>query len=110
MQINPVAKSNAPAGRNGQSAGSFVRQAFEIMLAKRIGREQAVIAHMPPGGMPRVLRMIENRDADSLSSHGAVIITPVGAFAPGLSVANSGAVNDVTFAGFSFETHRFGQA
>src|SRR5690242_1934602 len=66
---------------------------------------------MPPCWMPWILRMIKNRDADSLSLDGAVVIAPIRPFAPGVLVARPGAGNNMTLPGFSFwsfEPHCFG--
>src|SRR5439155_2318190 len=85
MDVKAVAKRHALAGGHLQIAGArgFL---FKIMQAERIRGEQTVVAHVPPGGMTRVLRMIENGDADNLSIHRTVVIAPRGALAPGFAV------------------------
>src|SRR5258707_9248671 len=65
---------------------------------------------MPPGGMQRILRMIENGDSHGLIVHRAVVIAPFGAFAPGLLIPLPGAVDDMAMTDFPFEPHGFGQA
>src|SRR5947209_14559531 len=83
VQIKAVTKCRAFACGNVEVARSFVWQLFEVMLAKRISREQSIVAHVPPGRMPGVLRVIEYGDADSFSIYGTVIVAPIRAFAPG---------------------------
>src|SRR6266446_6142951 len=69
--------------------------------------EQPVIAHVPPGRVPRVAGMIENGDAYGFSVHGTEVIAPVSAFAPGFVVADPGAVDDMAMTDFALEAHSF---
>src|SRR5439155_871583 len=87
VNIEAVAEGDTFPGRHGEiaGAGGFL---FEIMQPERIGAEQAVIAHVPPGRVPRVLRMIENCDAHRLAAHRPVVVHPVRSFAPGRVVAH----------------------
>src|SRR5256885_14554148 len=94
MDVKAIAKRHALAGGHHQVARAR-RFLFKIMEAERIRGEQTVVAHVPPGRMARVLRMIENGDADDLSIHGTVVIAPRGALAPGFSVPHALAVHDV---------------
>ena len=66
VQVEAIAEREALARRDHQvaRAGRFL---FEIVDAERIGGEQAVIPHMPPGRMLRVRGMIEDGDADGLA-------------------------------------------
>src|SRR5436190_17482188 len=111
MDVESVTKGHALAGGYLQvaSAGGFL---FKIMETERIRGEQTVIPHVPPGGMPGVLRVVEDRDTDDLSVHWTVVIAPGGALAPGFSVPHALAVHDVAgrFAFVEFvrpEPHRF---
>src|SRR5438445_8681162 len=94
MDVKAIAKGHALAGGHLQVARArgFL---FKIMQAERIRGEQTVVAHVPPGRMARVLRMIEYGDADNLSIHRTVVIAPRGALAPCFPVAHALAVNDV---------------
>src|ERR1044071_3790276 len=75
VNVNAVAEGDALARGHSQIAGAR-RFLFKIMEAERIGGKQSVIPHVPPGRMPRVLRMIENRDAHDLPAHRSVVIAP----------------------------------
>ena len=110
VQIEAVTKGDALAGGYSQIPRGLIRERFEIMPAKGIGGEQAVIAYMPPGGMQRILRMIENGDTHGLILYRAVIIAPFRAFAPGLLIPHAGTVDDMAMTDFAFEPHRFSQA
>src|SRR5262245_42335850 len=80
------------------------------MLSKRIGREQTVIPHMPPGWMAWILRMIENRYAHRLSFGWSVVIAPIRPCTPAFIVTHIRARDDMTKARLSFRTfqsHRF---
>ena len=110
VQIETVTKGDALAGGHGQIPRGLIRERFEIMPTKGIGRKQAIIAHVPPGGMLRILRMIENGHAHGFVLHRAVVIAPFGAFAPGLLIPHAGAVDDMAMTDFAFEPHRFSQA
>src|SRR5207302_2216855 len=82
VNIEAVAEGDIFPGRHGEiaGAGGFL---FKIMQPERIGAEQTVIAHVPPGRVPRVLWMIENCDANSLAMHRPVVVHPIRSFAPG---------------------------
>ena len=54
--------------------------------------------------------MVEDGDADRFAIDGAIIITPIRAFAPGFAVADAGAVDDMALADFALEAHGLGQA
>src|ERR1035437_3382989 len=110
MQVKPITEGPARAGGHDEVAGGLVWEALEIVLAERIGREQPVVTHMPPGRVARVLGMVENRDADRLALDGAVVITPLRPFAPGLAVAHAGAVDDMALPHLALEPHRLGQS
>src|SRR5215472_10624387 len=58
---------------------------------------------MPPCGMSRILWMIEHCHTDRLAFNWSVVVTPVGAFAPGFVIALARAVDNVPFT--SFEPH-----
>src|SRR5690349_10202712 len=109
MQVKAVAERDVFARREFEVAGFLVRELLEIMAAKRIGGEQTVVANVPPGGMTRILRMIENSDADGFPVYGAVIIAPIGALAPGIGILDAFAVDNVTLGALllPFEAHRF---
>src|SRR6266516_4362208 len=94
MDVKAVAKRHALAGGHAQVARTrgFL---FKVMEAERIRGEQTVVAHVPPGRMSRVLRVIENGDADDLSVHRTVVIAPRGALAPCFAVPHALAVHDV---------------
>src|SRR5439155_17180612 len=96
VQIETVTKGDALAGGHGQIPRRFIRERFEIMPTKGIGGKQAVFAHMPPGGMPRILRMIEYGHAQRSVLHRDVVIPPFRAFAPGPLTPHAGAVDDMT--------------
>src|SRR5213075_2691891 len=68
MDVEAVAERHTLAGGHVQVACAR-GLLFKIMEAERIRGEQTVVAHMPPGRMTRILRMIENGDADNLSIH-----------------------------------------
>src|SRR5439155_385150 len=79
MDVKAVAKHHAlnSGHLQGARAGGFL---FKFMQAERIRGEQTVVAHVPPGRMTRVLRMIENGDPDNLAIHRTVVVAPRGAF------------------------------
>jgi hypothetical protein len=110
VEVKPIAERHAFAGGDFQVAGGRVGELFEVMSAKGVRGEQAVIAHVPPGRMARVLRMVEDRNADDLAFHRAVIIAPIGALAPRFAVALTGAGDDMAFAGALLQPHRLAQA
>src|SRR5262245_52277638 len=108
MQNHPVAESDALTSAQLQIAGLFILQLLEIVAAKRIGREQPIIPHVPPGRVPRVLRMIEKSDSNGLALGGPIIIAPIGPLAPGVVVALAFAVDDMSFA--ALEAHGLGES
>src|SRR5437868_11379083 len=80
------------------------------MPPKGIGGEQTVIPHMPPRGMPRILRMIEHGNPCDAPANRPVIIAPIRALAPRIVVALTGAIHDVAVLARVLELHRFGDA
>ena len=48
----------------------------KVAHAKDIGGEEAVGAGVPVSGMPRILRMVENRDAQRLAFNRARVVYP----------------------------------
>src|SRR5437660_985107 len=109
MQVKAVTKGDAAAGGHSQVAGCFVGEFFKFVLTERIGREQPILTNVPPSGMPRVLRMIKNGHPHGLSVDRAVIVTPISALAPGVSIANARAANDVAVPDRAFKPHGFGK-
>src|SRR5438876_2726513 len=91
MEVKAVPERKAFAGGNREVARArgFL---FKIMNTERVRGEQAVVANVPPGGMTRILWVIEAGNADDPAVHRAVIVTPRGAFAPGFAVAHAFAV------------------
>src|SRR5262249_51196696 len=83
---------------------------FEIMAAKGIRGEQAIIAHVPPGRVPRVFRMVKHGNANNFSLYRPVVVAPIGFFAPCLVVALTGAVENMAVLAGSFEFDAFGDA
>src|SRR5207247_10844029 len=66
MHVETIAEGDALASRNNKVAGGFVRQFLEIVPAKRIGGEQAVVAHVHPRRMSEVLGVSEDSHGISL--------------------------------------------
>src|SRR6202453_3526665 len=106
VHVKAVAEGDGLSGGQGIVAGAFWFL-FKIVNAEGIGGEKAVIAHMPPGWMAQVVRMVKNGDADGLAVNWTGIVAPIGAFSPGLLVAQAGGEDDVAVAGQSFmsQTH-----
>src|SRR5437867_1923857 len=94
VYVKAIAERRALAGFDFHVARAL-RLLFEIVDTEWIGRKEPVIAHVPPRGITRVVRVIEDRDADRLAIHGPVIINPLGPLAPGRVVAHPFAVYDV---------------
>ena len=64
VKENPVAQRQVAVGRDSDIARvGLILEFFEVVLSKGIRGEEPVIAHMPPGGMPRVERVVEDGDA-----------------------------------------------
>src|SRR5262245_3147761 len=59
-----------------------LRLALEVVHAERIGREQAVVARVPPRRMTDVPGMVEQRDADRAAFDGAAVVDEPRALAP----------------------------
>ena len=55
---------------------------LKVGLAERVGREQAVVSHMPVGRIVYAGRMIENGNADDLALPDALQGHPAGPLAP----------------------------
>src|SRR2546426_9777991 len=91
MDIETVTKGDAVSGRDLEVAGAR-RFLFELVNAERVRGEQSVVAHVPPGGMTLVLRMIEDRDTDRFAVDRTGVIDPLRALAPGRVVAHAFAV------------------
>ena len=85
------------------------------MDAEGIGREQPVIAHMPPGRVARVGRMVEDRDPISShafrTGHWPRIITPLGTLAPSVTIGLSPRIENGSTLGLvrSLQAHRLSQ-
>src|SRR5579859_4256383 len=108
VKVEAIAECNALASRDGEVAGGFIGQIIEIMQAKGVGGKKTVIAHMPPGRVPRVSGMIENGNADNFALYRSKVIAPIRSLAPGIVVAQAGAGDDVALTGIALETHGFG--
>src|SRR5580658_6122834 len=85
MIIKTIAEGDALPRGNGEVAGAL-GFLFEIVQAKRVGREEAVIADVPSGRMARVAGVIKNGEAEyfravGASSNRTVIVAPIGLFA-----------------------------
>src|SRR5438874_391759 len=94
MDVEAVSEGDVRSGGNGE----FPRARgllLELMKPERVGGEQTIVAHVPPGRMARILRVIEDGHADDLPVHRAVVIAPGGALAPGRAVPHAFAVHDV---------------
>ena len=61
-----VAESKLPSGRKDVRA--LCAAAYEEGQAERVGRHEAVVAHVPIGGVAQVGRMVEDADADDVVS------------------------------------------
>src|ERR1035437_5675213 len=85
---SPRATETPPSGRPAASTRSLPAW-VERIPAKRIEREQAVIARVPIGGMARALRVVEDGDAEPLAVQFGGVIHPVGALAPNLHHAHT---------------------
>src|ERR1700722_20989170 len=91
MVIKAIAKGYALTGRNGQVSGAL-GLFLEVVQAKWVGREQAVVAHMPGRGMTGVIGMIKDGDAERFRAVGAaghrtVIVAPIAVCPPSFPVA-----------------------
>src|SRR5262245_48140828 len=83
MKHHAVTESGALPRQDLEVASVLVLESFEIMLPERVGGEESVIAHVPPGRMPGITRMIQDGDADDIAVHGPEIIAPRRALTPG---------------------------
>src|SRR5436190_2246592 len=107
MEVNAVAESDTLAGGNGQIAGTggFL---LKIVETEWIRGEKPVISHVPRSRMARILRMVEDGNADRFLIHRSIVITPLGCLPPRLVIADTGALDDVAFARLIFamnQTH-----
>ena len=95
---------DAPAKLDRAARGQLPFALFQVriegVLAERIQREQAVVAHMPVGGMARVGGVVEHGHAEPLAFHLACVVHPVGTLAPGVQHADEafGIHNPAAFA------------
>src|SRR5580704_16523126 len=99
VEIKPVAQGDAPARRHRVVAGMRIRRVLVGMLAEGVGAEETVVARHPPGRIPGVPRIVEDRDAVDLAVVRRVIVAPVPALAPGRAVAVARAGEDMALAG-----------
>src|ERR1035441_6273929 len=60
--------------------------------------------------MVRIMRMVENGDADRLPVNRSIIVAPVGALAPGYRISGAGAIDDMTLPDLSLKPHGLGHA
>ena len=88
----------------------MTRVAGELVLTERVGREEAIVPHMPADGITEAARMIENGDADRLAIQRAVVIDPFGRLAPAGFLAGLAAAVDDLAALFRVHAHRIGHA
>jgi hypothetical protein len=84
MEIEPVAKRRALAGRKHPITFRLIRVLLKIVYSKRIGPKQTVVANVPPSWMSGILGMIEDSDANGFAIDRTVVIAPFGSFAPRL--------------------------
>ncbi len=68
---NKVVKGRGLARVDRKIAGMSFELRVEIMVAKRIGGHEAVLADVPGGGMTRIGRAVENRNAVRLAANRA---------------------------------------
>src|SRR6266542_3068107 len=104
MEIETVTKGRAFPSRDREISRALWL-AFEIVNAKWIRREQTIITNVPPGRMHRVLGMVKDGDANRVTFNRAVIVHPVGAFAPRVAITDAIAIYDVALTNFAFEPH-----
>lgn len=50
---------------------------------------------MPAGGSTKAAGMIQHRDAEVLAFHGPVVVAPCGGLAPGITIDDAVAVDDL---------------
>src|SRR5580700_10017994 len=66
VEIETITQRQSSARRNGVITGMrLVLEAFEVVLAKGIRAEKAVITHLPPGRVADILRVVEDGHAVS---------------------------------------------
>ena len=114
VQQHPIPERDGLARLDRQVAGARALL-FEIVQPERIGREQPVIAHMPPRRMPRVGGVIEDRDPvhgrAARNGHGPGVVAPLGPFAPGVPVLLSPRIQNGPALGLvgPLQAHRLGE-
>src|SRR5438552_5815195 len=101
MEVNAVAESDTLPGRDGQiaGAGGFF---LKIVETEWIRGEKSVISYVPRSRVAWILRMVEDGNAYRFIIHRSIVITPLGRLAPRLIIADTGALDDVAFAGLVF--------
>src|SRR5687768_13088085 len=94
MNVKTIFERNALASFDCQvaRAGGLL---LEIVDSEWIRREQAVVADVPPRGMPRIVRVIENGDAEGLAFDRPAVIAPGRLFAPRVFARHARAQDDV---------------
>src|SRR5205823_5016927 len=86
VEIETVAEGERAAGRDRGVASAGRLSGIEVMEAKGVRGEEAVIAHVPRGGVAQVLRVIEDGDANGRAFHGSIVIYPISPRSPGRRV------------------------
>ncbi len=101
MEEDAMTQHELAASRNTDVAGvGLILEFLEILLTKRISGEQAVFAHMPPGRMRRISRMVEDCDADDPSvRQGPGIIAPWGTLSPCRAISVAVRIEDAARSG-----------
>src|SRR5262245_41853221 len=83
MKIEPITERHALPLEPCPVAYVCVGKILQEMPAKRICGKQTVIANVPPCRMTRIIRVLKDGNADSLSIHRTVIVTPASPLSPG---------------------------
>ena len=81
MKEKRVTEGKLLALLDGHVANTFLF-ALKIVDTKRVGCDQAIVSSMPPCGMPRVLRMIKNRNPHGVPVYLTPVVDPLGPLAP----------------------------
>ena len=93
-------RERAAGGNDVVTRGGLVFEFLEIVPAKGICREEAVVARVPPRGVAEVLRVLEQRNPDHATvSQRARGIAPRRALAPDGNAAIAGCINERASAG-----------